>query len=113
LNEVALGGSRAEGPRTITEPDAVRLPDLTSKLLAQQGDSRQVRTVKPAVAALGPGALVAPGQAIVVGPDVDTWLQTPAPLAPTATIQRTATAPVLTLVPASHNNHVTIQLMIP
>lgn len=63
----------------MTGPDAIRLPDLTSKLLAQQGDSRQVRTVKPAVAALGAGALVAPGQAIVVGPDVDTWLQTPAP----------------------------------
>jgi hypothetical protein len=59
-------------------PDAIRPPDLTSKLLAQQGDSRQVRTVKSAVATLGAGALLAPGQS-VVGPDVDTWLQTLAP----------------------------------
>ena len=57
-------------------PDAIRPPDLTSKLLAQQGDSRQVRSVESAVAALGAGALLAPGQSVVVGPDVDTWLQT-------------------------------------
>ncbi|MEE2852186.1 MAG: NAD(P)H-binding protein [Actinomycetota bacterium] len=75
--EAALGQLHA--PRTITGPDAIRLPDLTSKLLAQQGDSRQVRTVQPAVAALGAGALLAPGQAVVVGPGVDTWLQTLAP----------------------------------
>ncbi len=77
LVEAALG--QIHTPRTITGPDAIRLPDLTSKLLAQQGDSRQVRTVKPAVAALGAGALLASGRAIVVGPDVDTWLQTLAP----------------------------------
>jgi uncharacterized protein YbjT (DUF2867 family) len=75
--EAALG--QIHTPRTVTGPEAIRLPDLTSKLLAQQGDSRQVRTVKPAVAALGAGALLASGQAIVVGPDVDTWLQTLAP----------------------------------
>lgn len=77
LVESALG--QTHSPRTITGPDAIRLPDLTSKLLAQQGDSREVRTVEPAVAALGAGALLASGQAIVVGPDVDTWLQTLAP----------------------------------
>lgn len=77
LIEAALGQSHT--PRTITGPDTIRLPDLTSKLLAQQGDSRQVRTVEPAVAALGAGALLAPGHAVVVGPDVETWLQTMAP----------------------------------
>ena len=77
LVEAALG--QIHTPRTITGPDVIRLPDLTSKLLAQQGDSRQVRTVEPAVAALGAGALLASGRAIVVGPDVDTWLQTLAP----------------------------------
>lgn len=77
LVESALG--QTHSPRTIAGPDAIRLPDLTTKLLAQQGDSRQVRTVEPAVAALGAGALLASGQAIVVGPDVDTWLQTLAP----------------------------------
>lgn len=77
LVESALG--QTHSPRTITGPGAIRLPDLTSKLLAQQGDSRQVRTVEPAVAALGAGALLASGHAVVVGPDVDTWLQTLAP----------------------------------
>lgn len=75
--EAALG--QIPAPRTITGPDAIRLPELTSKLLAQQGDSRQVRVVEPAVVALGTGALLASGQAIVVGPDVETWLQTLAP----------------------------------
>lgn len=77
LVEAALG--QTHSPRTITGPDAIRLPDLTSKLLAQQGDSRYVRTVEPAVAALGAGALLASAHAVVVGPDVDTWLQTMAP----------------------------------
>ncbi len=77
LVEAALG--QLHTPRTITGPDAIRLPELTSKLLAQQGDNRHVRAVEPAVAALGAGALLASGDAVVVGPDVDTWLQTMAP----------------------------------
>jgi len=48
-------------------------------LLVQQGDSRTVRAVPPAVAALANGALLASGHAVVVGPDVDTWLRTLAP----------------------------------
>ena len=78
LVEAALG--QTPTPRTITGPGAIRLPELTSKLLARQGDSRQVRTVEPAVAGLGTGALLAPGHAVIIGPDVDTWLQTLAPL---------------------------------
>lgn len=77
LVEAALGQSHT--PRTITGSHPIRLPALTSKLLAQQGDSRQVRTARPAVAALANGALLASGHAVVVGPDVDTWLQTLAP----------------------------------
>ncbi|OBH34014.1 NmrA family protein [Mycobacterium intracellulare] len=77
LVEAALGQSHT--PRTITGPHPIRLPELTSKLLAQQGDGRQVRTVRPAVAALANGALLASGHAVVVGPDVDTWLRTLAP----------------------------------
>lgn len=38
-----------------------------------------MRSVEPAVSALGAGALLASGHAVVVGPDVDTWLQTLAP----------------------------------
>nr|WP_245843306.1 hypothetical protein [Mycolicibacterium vulneris] len=38
-----------------------------------------MRTVEPAVAALGTGALLASGRAIVVGPDIDTWPRTLAP----------------------------------
>lgn len=77
LVEAALG--QIHTPRTIAGPDAIRLPELTSKLLVQQGDNRQVRAVEPAVAALGAGALLASGHAVIVGPDVDTWLQTLAP----------------------------------
>jgi uncharacterized protein YbjT (DUF2867 family) len=77
LVEAALGQTHT--PRAITGPDPIRLPELTSKLLIQQGDPRQVRAVEPAVAALGAGALLAGDRAVVVGPDVDTWLHTLAP----------------------------------
>lgn len=77
LVEAALGQTHA--PRIIAGPTALRLPDLTSKVLAQQGDNRKVRAVAPAVAALGAGALLAAGDAALVGPDLDTWLQTLAP----------------------------------
>lgn len=88
LVEAALG--QAHRPRTITGPHAIRLPELASKLLARQGDARPVRAVPPAIPALAAGALLAPSEAIVVGPDVDTWLETCAPdgtdgLAATAT----------------------------
>lgn len=74
LVEAALGQSRA--PRTITGPDVIRLPDLVSRLLAVQADSRGVRAAEPALAALSGGGLLAPDHAVVLGPDVDTWLTT-------------------------------------
>jgi uncharacterized protein YbjT (DUF2867 family) len=74
LVEAALGQTRT--PRTITGPQNIRLPELTSKLLALQGDRRRVRTVQPALTALAGGALLAPNHAMVLGPDVDTWLDT-------------------------------------
>ncbi|BBZ37984.1 hypothetical protein MCNS_10470 [Mycobacterium conspicuum] len=74
LVEAALAQTRA--PRTITGPHAIRLPRLTAKYLAAQGDKRRVRAVKPVPAALAAGVLLAPSHAAVVGPDVDTWLQT-------------------------------------
>ncbi len=77
LVETALGQTHT--PRTITGPHGIRLPELTSKLLAQQGDDRSVRKVQPAITALGTGALLASDHAMVVGPDVDTWLHTLAP----------------------------------
>ncbi|WP_077099181.1 SDR family oxidoreductase [Mycobacterium terramassiliense] len=79
LVEAALG--QTHPPRTIAGPEAVRLPDLTSKLLARQGDNRRVRAVQPALGALGTGALLACDGAVVLGPDVDTWLHTLAPAA--------------------------------
>ncbi len=79
LVEAALG--QTHPPRTITGPEAVRLPELTSKLLARQGDNRRVRAVQPALGALASGALLASDGAVVVGPDVDTWLHTLAPAA--------------------------------
>lgn len=72
LVETALG--QTPTPRTITGPDAIRLPELTSKVLARQGDSRSVRVVQPPLPALAAGALLASDQAIVLGPDVESWL---------------------------------------
>jgi hypothetical protein len=74
LVETALGQPRT--PRTITGPQHIRLPELTSKLLALQGDGRRVCTVQPALDALAGGALLVPNHAMVRGPDVDTWLDT-------------------------------------
>lgn len=77
LVEAALG--QTHGPRTIAGPHPMRLPELTARLLARQGDDRRVRAVRPAVAALAAGALLPPGQATVVGPDAGTWLHSLAP----------------------------------
>lgn len=77
LVEAALGQTHT--PRRITGPQTIRLPELVSKLLARRGDSRRVRAVQPAIAALATGVLAAPEQAIVVGPDVETWLRSAAP----------------------------------
>jgi uncharacterized protein YbjT (DUF2867 family) len=77
LVEAALGQTHV--PRTVTGPHAIRLPDLTSKLLARQGDGRRVRTVRPELAGLAAGALLASDGATVIGPDIDTWLRTLAP----------------------------------
>ncbi len=73
LVEAALGQTHI--PRTITGPDTIRLPELTSKVFARQGDSRPVRAVQPAVPALAAGALLVSERAVVVGPDVETWLR--------------------------------------
>jgi hypothetical protein len=53
----------------------MRLPELTSKMLDAQGDQRRVRTEDPPLAAMGDGALLAPNHAAVIGPDVETWIQ--------------------------------------
>ena len=77
LVEAALG--QAHSPRIITGPDVMRLPDLTSKLLARQGDGRRVRAVQPQLPGLAAGALLATDGARVIGPDIETWLDTLAP----------------------------------
>jgi uncharacterized protein YbjT (DUF2867 family) len=74
LVEAALGQTHM--PRTVTGPHAMRLPDLTSKLLARRGDHRRVRAVRPELAGLAAGALLASDGAQVIGPDIDTWLRT-------------------------------------
>ena len=74
LVEAALGQTRA--PRTITGPQVIRLPELASKLFAARGDRRRVRAVQPASIPLAAGGLLAPDHAVVLGPDVDTWLNT-------------------------------------
>lgn len=77
LVETALGQTHT--PRTITGPDTMRLPDLISMVLARQGDGRRVRTVPAAVPAFATGALLACEYAIVLGPDVQTWLRSVTP----------------------------------
>lgn len=72
LVEAALAQTRT--PRTVTGPQQIRLPELTSKVLAVQDDQRRVRTVRPALPAFAEGALLGPENAIVLGPDVDAWL---------------------------------------
>jgi uncharacterized protein YbjT (DUF2867 family) len=72
---VVAAVGRKSAPRTITGPDVMRLPELTSKMLDAQGDQRRVRTEDPPLAALGDGALLAPNHAAVIGPDVETWIQ--------------------------------------
>lgn len=78
LVETALGEER---PRTemITGPEVIRLAELTTRLLARLGDPRPVRATPPSLAALGEGVLLAPEQATVLPPDVDTWLKTRLP----------------------------------
>ena len=80
LVEAAL--AQTHMPRTIAGPHPMRLPEVTAKLLARQGDERRVRAVRPPRTGFGAGALLAPDAAIVLGPDIDTWLHT---LAPTGT----------------------------
>lgn len=75
LVEAALGRA-GMGTRTITGPEVVRLPELTTKLLDRLGDARPVRVTAPALPALSEGVLLAPDHAAVLGPDVDTWLHT-------------------------------------
>jgi uncharacterized protein YbjT (DUF2867 family) len=77
LVETALGQTHM--PRTITGPQAMRLPDLTSKLLAPQGDGRRVRAVQSELAGFAAGALLPSDGDIAIGPDIDTWLHTMAP----------------------------------
>jgi uncharacterized protein YbjT (DUF2867 family) len=75
LAEVALAPAR-DTPQTVTGPEAIRLPELTARLLDRRGDTRTVHVTPPALAAFAEGALLAPDSAAVAGPDVDTWLQT-------------------------------------
>jgi uncharacterized protein YbjT (DUF2867 family) len=80
LVEAALG--QTHPPRTITGPRAVRLPELTARLLERVGDDRRVRSVQPPHIPLAAGALLAPRHAIALGPDLDTWLRRMAPATP-------------------------------
>jgi uncharacterized protein YbjT (DUF2867 family) len=75
LVETALAEPRTP-TRTITGPEAIRLPDLTARLLERLGDPRPVRVTAPALPSLSEGVLLAPESAAVLEPDVNAWLQT-------------------------------------
>jgi uncharacterized protein YbjT (DUF2867 family) len=72
--EAALGVAQ-ETTRTITGSEQIRLPELTARLLERHGDPRPVRAIAPVLAALAEGVLLAPPDAEIVGPDVETWLR--------------------------------------
>jgi uncharacterized protein YbjT (DUF2867 family) len=76
LAETALADAPPAGPLLLTGPDRVRLPELTGRLMARQGDHRPVRTVPPALPALAEGILLAPPGARIVAPDTESWLAT-------------------------------------
>lgn len=75
LVEAALGRA-GTATRTITGPEVIRLPELTTKLLSRRSDARPVRATAPALPALSEGVLRAPNHAAVLGPNIDTWLRT-------------------------------------
>jgi uncharacterized protein YbjT (DUF2867 family) len=58
---------------TITGPEQIRLPELTSRMLARSGDSRNVRVAAPPLDALSKGVLLAPAHATALGPNISTW----------------------------------------
>jgi uncharacterized protein YbjT (DUF2867 family) len=60
---------------SIAGPDVMRLPMLTERVLRHRRDMRQVSVLPPSVAGLGAGALLPPGDAVILGPDVDSWLR--------------------------------------
>lgn len=64
----------SESLMSITGPEKVRLPELTRRMLETLGDRRPVRSTEPPLAALSKGVLLAPEEAKIIGPDVDTWL---------------------------------------
>lgn len=72
LVDLALDSAAVD--MAVAGPEVVRLPDLTARLLRHHGDPRSVRAVPPTVPALGGGALLAPADAAILGPDVATWL---------------------------------------
>lgn len=61
--------------RLLAGPETIRLSDLTELVLRSQGDERPVQTLPAAFPALSEGALLAPGEAEVRGPDVTSWLE--------------------------------------
>jgi uncharacterized protein YbjT (DUF2867 family) len=60
--------------RTLAGPDVIALPALVSRRLRAEHDHRAVLSAPPAVPAFATGALLAPVEAAVTGPDTDTWL---------------------------------------
>jgi hypothetical protein len=73
LIDIAPGPARTQST-LIAGPEAVRLPDLTGRLLRHFGDDRPVRAVAPDLQGLAEGLLLAPEDAVLLGPGVEEWL---------------------------------------
>ncbi|BBX39691.1 LysR family transcriptional regulator [Mycobacterium simiae] len=81
---VEAGLAQTRAPRIVTGPQPIRLPEPASKLLAAHDDQRRVRPVQPVTAGLAEGALLGRQNAMVLGPDVETWLNHQTAADPTA-----------------------------
>jgi hypothetical protein len=74
LVESALDAPEAT-TKLVSGPRSISLPELTTAYLQRVGDPRPVRTVPAALPAFTNGALKAPAEAAILGPDVRTWLR--------------------------------------
>ena len=70
----AAEGKHGEGLLTVAGGDRLSLPELTQRVMDSRGDTRTVVTVDPVLPALGDGSLHAPGNAHILKPTLQQWL---------------------------------------
>lgn len=71
----AAEGKHGKGLITVAGGERLTLPELTQRYLEATGDSRKVITVDAVLPALADGSLYAPGDALILEPTLEEWLQ--------------------------------------